>query len=227
MELSQIADARRDEFPAAIVFAAAASRGPSAALLMRLLDEIDHGLVLVDGSGALRYANQLGHQELASDRPLALLDERVQARHLSDQAALNIALADALRGRRRLFNLGRNGSSSAIAAVPIGADANAAEALVLLVFGKRPAGATLTADFFARGHGLTSAETQVLKRICDGMKPKEIARENSVAISTVRSHICSIRIKTQTASIRDLVNRVALLPPMTPAVKTVPRASVH
>jgi hypothetical protein len=36
----------------------------------------------------------------------------------------------------------------------------------------------------------------------------------------VRSHICSIRIKTQTDSIRELINRVAVLPPITPALKT-------
>ena len=79
---------------------------------------------------------------------------------------------------------------------------------------------TLTVDFYARSHGLTSAEMNVLKHICSGMKPKEIARDHGVAISTVRSHICSIRIKTQTDSIRELINRVAVLPPITPAMKT-------
>jgi DNA-binding CsgD family transcriptional regulator len=92
--------------------------------------------------------------------------------------------------------------------------------MVLLVFGKRSAAETLTVDFYARSHGLTSAEMNVLKHICSGMKPKEIARDNGVAISTVRSHICSIRVKTQTDSIRDLINRVAVLPPITPAMKT-------
>jgi DNA-binding CsgD family transcriptional regulator len=91
--------------------------------------------------------------------------------------------------------------------------------MVLLVFGKRSAAETLTVDFYARSHGLTGAEMNVLKRICAGMKPKEIAREAGIAISTVRSHICSIRIKTQTDSIRELINRVAVLPPITPAMK--------
>ena len=42
----------------------------------------------------------------------------------------------------------------------------------------------------------------------------------AVAISTVRSHICSIRQKTQTGSIRELINRVTVLPPISPALKT-------
>ena len=99
--------------------------------------------------------------------------------------------------------------------------------MVLLVFGKRSAAETLTVDFYARSHGLTGAEMTVLKHICGGMKPKEIARDQGVAISTVRSHICSIRIKTQTASIRDLINRVAVLPPITPAMKSVMGKSIQ
>jgi DNA-binding CsgD family transcriptional regulator len=40
-----------------------------------------------------------------------------------------------------------------------------------------------------------------------------------VAISTVRSHICNIRTKTRATSIRELVERIAVLPPITPVVK--------
>ena len=94
------------------------------------------------------------------------------------------------------------------------------ETLALLTFGKRHACETLTIDFFARSQGLTGAEGRVLQALCNGAKPKEIANQCDVAISTVRSHICSIRVKTQTANIRELVDRVAMLPPITPAVKS-------
>jgi hypothetical protein len=47
----------------------------------------------------------------------------------------------------------------------------------------------------------------------------------------VRSHITSIRTKTQTDSIRELLGRVATLPPITPAMKAlacgVERSAVH
>jgi DNA-binding CsgD family transcriptional regulator len=92
-------------------------------------------------------------------------------------------------------------------------------ALAMLVIGKRHRCESLTLEFFARTHGLTAAETKVLRALCDGQRPKEVARAFSVAVSTVRSQISSIRIKTQTASIGDLLNRVAVLPPIASAMK--------
>jgi DNA-binding CsgD family transcriptional regulator len=210
---------------AAVAFALADAASANTALLMRVLDEIDYGVLLVDASGQLRYANQLGLQEVSRGGPLQLAHGRLQARYAGDQSTLHLVLADAQRGRRRLFSAGHNGHSVSVAAVPMPASGqDDTESLALLVFGKRPAGETLTVDFYARAHALTATETSVLKGICGGLRPKEIARGQGVAISTVRSHICSIRIKTQTASIRELVNRVAVLPPITPAMKT---ASAH
>jgi DNA-binding CsgD family transcriptional regulator len=221
--MEQIFDADRaaSALPLALAHTGEGSAaGANAALLMRVLDEIDYGLLLITQGGALRYANQLGLQELTRGGPLLLEHGRLHTRAPLDQVPLHGALADASRGKRRLFTVGHNGGSVAVAAVPMPpADDDTHEPMVLLVFGKRSASETLTVDFYARSHGLTGAELNVLKRICAGMKPKEIAREHGIAISTVRSHICSIRIKTQTDSIRELINRVAVLPPITPAMK--------
>lgn len=197
-----------------------AAQSAQSALLMRVLDEIDYGLLLVTSEGAMRYANQLGLKEVLDNGALQLTQGRVQARNSSDQAALHAALADARRGLRRLVSATHEGTPVCVAVVPVGDADEGSEPLTLLVFGKRQANETLTVDFYARTHGLTSAELSVLKAMCAGLKPKEIARRQGVAISTVRSHICSIRIKTQTGSIRDLLSRVAVLPPITPAVKS-------
>ena len=200
--------------------AAAAASNAHIALLMRVLDEVDYGMLLVDAAGALRHANQLGLRELSRNGPLRLSRGCIAAPAAADQMALSAALADVQRARRRLFSLGHNGSAVSVAAVPMPAgEEDTPETLALLVFGKRPASDTLTIDFYARTHRLTSAELVVLKSICAGAMPKEVARAQGVAISTVRSHICSIRIKTDTGSIRELVNRVAMLPPITPVVK--------
>jgi DNA-binding CsgD family transcriptional regulator len=61
---------------------------------------------------------------------------------------------------------------------------------------------------------LTSAETAVLQALCAGLDPMEIARHNGVAVCTVRSQIGSVRAKTGAASIRELLCRIAALPPM-------------
>ena len=221
MELSYITE--RSWQPAPTAPARPFGPATSSALLTRVLDEIDYGMLVVTVGGALRYANQLARHELQGHGPLGLAQGQVRAHQPGDQNQLQLALADAVRGRRRLITLGLNGSSISIAVLPMPGDDedDHGEALALLTFGKRQASETLTIDFFARSQGLTGAEGRVLQALCHGAKPKEIASQCDVAISTVRSHICSIRVKTQTANIRELVDRVAKLPPMTPAVKTV------
>lgn len=222
MELSYITE--RAWQPAATTPIRSFGQPASAALLMRVLDEIDYGMVVVAANGAMRYSNQLAKQELHSNGPLSLSQGQVRAHQPSDQCQLQLALADAVRGRRRLITLGHNGATISVAVLPMPGgdeDDENSEPLALLTFGKRHPSETLTVDFFSRSQGLTGAESRVLQALCNGAKPKEIAAQCDVAISTVRSHICSIRVKTQTANIRELVDRVAKLPPITPAVKTV------
>ncbi len=221
MELSYITERAWQPTPATPV--RAFSPATSSALLTRVLDEIDYGMLVVSANGALRYSNQLAKQELQSNGPLALAQGQVRAHQPSDQCQLQLALADAVRGRRRLITLGHNGASISVAVLPMPGDDedDHCEALALLTFGKRHPCETLTVDFFSRSQGLTGAEARVLQSLCNGAKPKEIAAQCDVAISTVRSHICSIRVKTQTANIRELVDRVAKLPPITSAMKAV------
>jgi DNA-binding CsgD family transcriptional regulator len=203
--------------PAGWIAPGAASE-PLAPLLIRMLDEIDYGMLVVDGAGALRYANQLGLREVAAGGRLRLAAGRIAAASTHEHGVLAAALLDAQRGRRRLFSLGQHTDAVSVAVVPMPADDDAADTLVLLVFGKSRAD-TLTIDFYAHSHGLTSAEQAVLKGLCGGLRPKELASRHGVAISTVRSHICNIRTKTRATSIRELVERIAVLPPITPVVK--------
>ncbi len=188
--------------------------------LTLMLDEMDHGMLLVAPNGQLRHANQLAQQELARGASLHLHNKMVQAHRPDQQVGLAQALAEAGRGRRRLVTLGEEGQALSVAVVPLASEDEEQESLALLVLGKHRHCSTLTVDFFARTQGLTGAEANVLQALCSGLRPKEIAREFGVAISTVRSQISSIRTKTQTASIRDLINRVAVLPPITSAMKT-------
>ena len=197
------------------------SPAPITRWLARMLDEMDHGMLLVTPSGALRHANQPARQALGLGDSLVWAGGAVHAARREQQGILMQGLADAGRGRRCLLGLGEPGQSLSVAVVPMGDDGPDGEALVLLVLGKRQSCEALTVDFFARTQGLTAAEARVLQALCDGLRPKEVARRCEVAVSTIRTQISSIRTKTQTASIRDLVSRVTALPPITPAMKTV------
>ncbi len=198
------------------------SAGAMTVWLMRMLDEVDHGMLLLNAQGALRHANQLGRRELAQGLSLQFSNGRVHSAQSGEQHILLQALVDANLGRRRLLTLGDDKQALSIAVVPLLAeDRTHGENLIVLILGRRQSCETLTIDFFARTQGLTAAEARVLQSLCDGLRPKEIARQFDVAISTIRSQISSIRTKTQTNSIRDLVGRVTTLPPMTPAMKSV------
>jgi DNA-binding CsgD family transcriptional regulator len=77
----------------------------------------------------------------------------------------------------------------------------------------------LSLQCFARSHELTAAETRVLAALGRGVAPAEIAREQGVKISTVRTQISAIRQKTGTSTITALVRLVAGLPPMVGALR--------
>ena len=74
-----------------------------------------------------------------------------------------------------------------------------------------------TLPLFAQAHLLTMAESAVLRGLCSGSRPAEIAERTGVAISTVRTHIGNIRAKTGSQSVRDLIRMVTVLPPIVPA----------
>lgn len=189
---------------------AAASDGTlGAALLLRLLDEIDYGLLLLDDAGEVRLANRQARLECdAPEAPLRRVGHQLQATHAGDAASLRAALAGARQGRRCLLALG----ALHVAVVPLDDPAGGAR-MALLVFGKRLV-CELSVEMFAGVHGLTPAEAKVLRALCGGARPAGIAHEFGVAVSTVRTQLASLREKTQAASIRDVVRKVAVLPPV-------------
>ena len=180
--------------------------------------------MLVDARGRLRYANQAALRECNGRHALSLDEGVLTARLLRDREALARSLESACQGRRSLLSLRDAGASLTAAVVPMcggisGSSGDPAEDTnVLIVFGKRQMCGHLSVEFFAQAHRLTAAETAVLKGLTEGLKPVQIAAQVGVAISTVRSQIGSIRIKTAARSIRDLVNQVALMPPFVPVL---------
>jgi DNA-binding CsgD family transcriptional regulator len=195
--------------------------GPVAAThwFARMLDEIDYGMLLVADDRVVLHANHVARAELDDEHPLQLLGAELRVRGPQDVAPLREALVAAReRGLRRLVSLGQDEQRISVAVVPLPA-ATGDEALTLLVFGKRRMCEALSAHWFAREHGLTSAESRVLAALCDGEPPLKIAAAQCVCISTVRSQISAIRAKTGASSIRALVRQIAVLPPLVGALR--------
>lgn len=206
-------------------------RRGGAALLTRLmtlmLDEIDYGLLLLGDGGRVLHANHAARASLAVPlHPLQLQGHELRTRLPKDAAPLHQALhAAASRGLRKLMTVGEGAQRAGIAIVPLlatpGSHAAAAPTVpaTLLVLGRREVCGGLSVQGFAREYRLSPSEAQVLNGLCEGCSPNEIAERHGVKIATVRTQIANIRAKTGADSIRDLVQQVAVLPPMVGALR--------
>ena len=210
---------------------------PELALLRLALDQIDYGMVVLDvDSGRIQFANSPGHAALAGNAVdggarahnpsgLCLVDGRLAAVRPGHAEALRNTLARTKSGLRGLLNLGSDPQASTVAILPllhpVPDDAPMARharpalaSYALLVFAKQQFCDESTMALFARQRGLTNAEGQVLAQVCKGLRPAQIADHHGVQISTVRTQLRSIRSKTCCDTIRELVQKVSVLPPM-------------
>jgi len=182
--------------------------------LAAALDELDYGIVLLFDGMNIAHINDAAQVELDELHPLQLLGNELRARLARDVAPLHEAVtAASTRGMRRLLTLGESSHQTSVSVVPLEAADDGPRA-VLIVLGKREMCESLSVQGFARIHHLTGAEVRVLKELCNGIPPAQIAALLGVAISTVRSQIGSMRAKTGAESIRALVRQVAILPPV-------------
>lgn len=211
--------------PAPSLCASSGYRGPErrsatshgARWLALMLDEIDYGMLLLGDGDSVLHVNHSARSELNRQHPLRLDGHRLHARSPQDASALQEALQAARRGLRRLLTLGSADATTSVAVVPLGTAATLAPGnsqATLLLLGKKRVCERLSVQWFARSHALTPAETRVLEALCQGLDPREVAEQSGVGLATVRTQIGAIRAKTGADSIRDLVQRVAVLPPM-------------
>jgi DNA-binding CsgD family transcriptional regulator len=207
-------------------------------LLRMALNQMDYGLVVVDSESAVvQFANSLGHAALLEcpdgsgalgrGSGLRLLHGRVLAQRPSDNDTFRRTLNRARAGLRGFLCLGEGTQSSAVAVLPLVGQRTVVDmpargmlgsavppTYALLVFAKQHLCDDSTMALFARERGLTSAEGQVLAQVCKGLRPAQIASNHGVRISTVRTQLRSIRMKTCSETIRELVQKVSVLPPM-------------
>lgn len=201
-------------------------RSPRAEFAWRALEEVDFGLAIVECGGQLQHANHLARHEICRSRFLRLLDGHVAGTDAKQAEKLAAALRLAGNGRRQLVMLQDGEETLPVACVPLedGFEARSASPLVLLMLGRRAESQRLALTFFARTHGLTPAEENVLRGLCAGHSVLDIARGNGTTEGTVRTQIRTLRDKTAASSIRVLLQRVAALPPVVPVSLAAARA---
>lgn len=176
------------------------SAGVPAEWLARALDELDYGVLLVSGDGAVLHVNRAAEIQLSGDHPLRAQSGRLTLRSEEHGQRLKTALLEVgLRGTRRMVTLCSANRRYPLSVVPLSPATDESTAAVLVVLGRSTPCVSLSAYGFATSCGLSSAETNVLSRLLDGEVPARIAASQCVALSTVRTHISNIRAKTGSA----------------------------
>lgn len=192
----------------------AAEPPSTSTLLARALDEVDFGIALLRADGEVLHLNHRARRALYGEGPLQVQGNRLVAHEPCTLARLHHALHDAAqRGLRRLLSCGPQAAPLLAALVPV------QPGIAALLLGRTEVCEDLSIQCFARQHELTSAETRVFAALGRGAVPSEIAREQGVKLSTVRTQIASVRQKTGAASIGALVRLAAGLPPMVSALR--------
>jgi len=182
-------------------------------VLEAILDELDYGVWLLLPSSQVRLANRAALRECSGGRHLRLAAGSLRAVDEPGQRALTAALLQADSGRRSLLVLGVGSESLPLATVPLGRSPNGLGG-VLLLSGRHRACEVLSIEMFARHQQATAAETTVLRALCEGLRPREVAARSGVALTTVRTQIQSLRQKTGCSTVGDMVRRVTMLPPV-------------
>lgn len=185
-------------------------------MLEHMLDIVDYGMLLLEPNGRVVFANQAARTELHDHPLLSLQGTTLQVHHASDVAPLRDALAAALhKGCQKLLTLGDEGSTwLSIAVMPLLEPGATSAGGALLLLGKRRLCDELSVDAFARQHALTMAEQRVLRLLCGGSRPGEIAGALGVALSTVRTQTACILEKTGMPGIGALLRELSRLPPL-------------
>lgn len=193
------------------------------ALLALLVDELAHGVLVVSAQGKILHANQAARREL--DHAVVLGAERGELKVLmpADAKAFQNAMGRAMAGKRSLIKLAAEGVDFSLALVPLQRQATIPCDRIALVLSRVGVSESGVFGAFARNHGLTHTEEQVLVFLCRCLSTPEIAVQMKVAVSTVRSHVRSLCAKTASSGVRELVNRVAILPP----IAALPLGQIH
>jgi len=210
--------------PAASATSAASAlfgRGLEQALLLRVLDEVDYGVLIVDEQGHLRHANHLARHELGSRRLIMTHGGMLLGQTNAHSEQLQQALEQALRGQRRLLLLKDGAHELSLAFIPLSHPLESDPPTVLVLLSRQSTCDNLSVRMYARSQNLSPTEEAVMMALCRGLSIPDIAREHGVAQSTVRSQIKALREKTGSTSIRNLLQRIHSLPPMVPALRTV------
>ena len=188
--------------------------------LALLMDELAYGVLVTSLDNQVLHANQTARHELSRRRVLGVRNQLLHSCTPEDCVTLQEAVTKVGQGKRSLITLtSADGFRLTMAVLPLKADDPAKGGTAAFMFSRASVCESLMLGFFARSYGLTATEELVLGILCQGCSAPEAAVQLKVAVSTIRSHVRSLCAKTRSSGVRELVNRVAVLPPVAPTLR--------
>jgi DNA-binding CsgD family transcriptional regulator len=187
----------------------------SSGLLWALLNELAHGVMVATLEGHVTHANEAARTDLLRSGLLESSGNLMRNCTIENSKAMNAGLAQVALGKRSLVTLStlESAMTLTVALVPLQGSAGASRQ-VGLFFARTTLHESKILPLFAKNHGLTATEERVLGILSQGFSTPEIASQMKVAVSTIRTHVRSLCAKTRSCGVRELVNRVAVLPPV-------------
>jgi DNA-binding CsgD family transcriptional regulator len=169
------------------------------------------GIALFDGSLELRAGNEMGLSVLAAlgvghSPPLSPEQACVRERWYSQAHSAKNGVASLTFFAFKQSLLGLAFSPFTFADVRLGPG-------VLMTTERSALCDPISIRGYGESSGLTKAEVRVLESLAEGLEPKEIASTFGVSVSTVRSHIQAVLQKTYSGTLRELILKLAKLPP--------------
>ncbi len=189
--------------------------------LMRVFDEIDYGMLIIDAQGRILHANHLGRHELANGRIVMSYGNSLLGSNATLTAQIQQAMESSFRGQRKLLMLTEGDKELSLAFTPLSHPLEADAPSVLVMMSRQNVCDNLAVRMFARTLNLSPSEESVLLGLCRGWQIAEIAKSHGVAESTIRSQIKTLREKANAPSIRRLLHRINSLPPVVPALRII------
>jgi DNA-binding CsgD family transcriptional regulator len=184
------------------------------ALLAELVDELSNGMLVINTQGRILHANLAARREL--DRGITLKDRSGELHFLSSAEgnAFQLAREKAMRGQRSLISLSADDVNLTMSVIPMRAQSGTLCEHIALFLSRSSVAESGALCGFARRYSLTPTEQRVLVFLCRPLSTPEIAIQMKIAVSTVRTHVRSLCIKTSCCGMHELIQRIAVLPPL-------------
>ncbi len=184
--------------------------------LCAVFDQLNVALLIVTVSGRVLFANSQANAMLEKGWPIRILEGSLQGKDRTISIRLKEAI-DLLGSTREgtqgedleiclaQASSGRPGAIGCLRRLSIPSLSERAIALFIVEAGQA---SQYGLDGLAEAYGLSKAETRILKALVEADTPAEAAARLNIALSTVKSHLRKIFLKTNTSRQADLVRLV-------------------